>query len=120
MNIDKFFGRVYDAREYNCLHFTCEVWADLTGEDIRARMDGLLAGAVEARKLRRPHVHAFKRLPSPVGPCLVLFQAPKAAPHIGVYLRERVLHIQSSVGVHFIPLQIASIGFTKTRFLLPC
>jgi hypothetical protein len=119
VTVDKYLGRQYRPGTYNCLHFATDVWRDLTGQDIRASLDGLLQGALDGRVLRGVHVRAFRRLAGPLDPCLVLFQAPKAAPHIGVYMRGKVLHIGSQAGVRFVPVQVAALGFPQTTFIQP-
>jgi hypothetical protein len=42
-------------------------------------------------------------------------QRPKTPPHIGVFLRGKVLHLKES-GAEFQPLDVASFGFTKMGF----
>ncbi len=119
MSVDKYLDRVYRPGQYNCLHFTCEVWADLTGQDIRERLEGLLAGALRDRTLGKLHARAFRALPGPVDPCLVLFQGNGPTPHMGVWIRGKVLHIREREHVQHNSLFYASLPFTKTRFILP-
>lgn len=120
MSVDRYFGRRYSPGLYNCFHFSVDVWKDLTGEDLRVRLDGLLSGSVAGRSITRQTVQAFRFLdPEPPFNCLVLMQRARSAPHIGVWIRGRVLHIQNKAGVHHMPLEIASLGFRKVRFFLP-
>lgn len=116
-SVDAFLDRVYNERHYNCLHFTVEVWRALTGEDIAERLDGLLSGPVADRRIRRPHTGAFLSLPDRRSPCLALMQRARIAPHVGIYLRGRVLHIRET-GPAFEPLEIATYGWKKVRFYL--
>jgi hypothetical protein len=113
-SIDCFLDRSYNAQTYNCLHFSREVWLALTGRDIGAALQGLL-GRVSERGISRGTVAAFARLASPMSPCIVLLQRPRTSPHMGVYLRGKVLHITQQ-GVEFLPVDLAMRGFKSVRF----
>lgn len=114
MKIDDFLDRFYDRQRYTCFHFTREVWKELTGEDLGEELEQVLNGFV---KLGRKHVRKFVELSGPQDPCLVVMQWVRSPPHLGVYLRGRVLHLQRH-GVEFQPLGVADRGFTSTRFVL--
>jgi len=114
MSIDQFFHRKYNINSYNCAHFVCEVWESLTGESIAHKLAGVLKppkDRVVGFDLRRQ----FKRLAGPESPCLTLMQRAKNAPHVGIYLRGRVFHIQET-GVEFQPIDVAKRGFDKIGF----
>lgn len=117
-SIDPYLTRVYDEDRYNCLHLVDEAWRGVVGGDIRDRLNQLLA----ARAHRRPDwalKRGFRVLPGPVEPCLVVMRRPLVQPHIGLFLRGRVLHI-NELGVEFQPLEVASRGYKTTRFYQPC
>ncbi len=114
MSIDKYFFRTYNRETYNCAHLVCEVWKDITGQDLSGPMRGFLAGRGNTRAILAD-LRRFRRLDGPVSPCIVLFQAPKLAPHTGIFIRGRVLHIQPR-GVEFQPVEVISPGFKKTGF----
>lgn len=114
MSIDKFFNRTYERNHYNCAHFVCEVWKDLTGQDISGSMSGFLVPMKERHALPTLRRY-FERLEGPRSPCIVLMQRPRYAPHVGIYLRGRVLHIQEH-GVEFQPIDVATIGFTQIGY----
>lgn len=114
MSVDRFLNRTYHRDEYNCAHFAAEVWAYETGDDIGAALTGFLAPMRDRQadwSLRRD----LRALAFPVSPCLVLMRRPRTTPHVGVYLRDRVLHITES-GVVFQPLEIATLGFKVVGF----
>lgn len=113
-SVDKFLDRKMDLNYYNCLHLTRDVWLELTGEDLSSRLAGLMGG-LDGRRLHRATVRAFRRLTSPVSPCIVLMQLPRYQPHMGVYLRGKVLHFQNH-GVEFLPLSLATRGFKTVKF----
>lgn len=113
ISVDGYLGRRYDRTEYNCLHFARDVWRDLTGVDITTRLEGLLSP--QNRHPTRRHLRNFQLLQAPRDPCLVLMVRHRAAPHLGVYLRGRVLHIHD-LGVEFLPVDVASRGFQNVRY----
>lgn len=114
MSLDRFFNRTYSAQTYNCAHFVCEVWKETQGQDISGPLSGFLRPA-KLRKVRASIRHQFERLDGPRSPCIVLMQRPGYAPHVGMFIRGRVFHIQRS-GVQFQPIDVAAIGFTQVRF----
>lgn len=114
LSVDDFMDRRYKPLTYDCLHFTREVWLAATGEDIGDRL-GTLLGRGDARKVSREHRRVFVRLTAPEDPCLALMRRPRSAPHIGVYIRGRVLHI-SERGVEFMPPPVAGRGFSSLSY----
>lgn len=112
--IDRFLPRVYDPANYNCAHFVCEVWEAETGQPIGEALAGFLAPR-SARVADMRQRSKFTRLERPKSPCLVLMDRPKLAPHVGMYLRGKVLHIQEK-GVQYMPLPIATYGYKSVRF----
>lgn len=118
MSIDAFLDRAYDRTSYTCLHFAAEVWQHETGEDVQDRLAAVLA-SLDGQEERAPfvsgHVRAFRRLATPRSPCFALMQRPGSEPHVGVYLRGRILHITPK-GVEFFPPSLASRGFTSVRY----
>lgn len=114
MSVDIYLDRIYDYRKYNCLHFARDVWLDLTGVDIGDSLNGLM-GNPEDREPSKSHFKRFQRLASPITPCLAMMVRPQNAPHIGVFLNDRILHISPN-GVTFQHPEVASFGFTSVRY----
>lgn len=109
-SIDKFFNRVYSA-DYNCLAFVREVWQDMTGVDVLKRLPWLLDGKREGLG----GINGFRRLESPVSPCIAVFQRKGATPHVGIFLDGRILHIHER-GVEFQPLIVAKTYFRRVQY----
>lgn len=110
----EFFFKTYDAENYHCAHFVCDVWEKETGHSIRNEMFGFLfppKDQVVDMSLRSK----FKKLSAPKSPCLVLMHGKGIDPHVGIFLRGRVFHM-SKKHVEWMPLQIATLGFTKVGF----
>ena len=114
MSIDSFFHRIYNREKYNCAHFVCEVWQSLTGESIAHKLGGLLEPP-KSRHVRFDLRRQFVRLERPETPCIALMQRRGSAPHVGIFLRGRVLHIHE-LGVEYQPIDVASRGFEKIGF----
>lgn len=110
---ETYLGKTYRRGEYNCAHFAAEVWADLTGQDIKPMLCGLLpdTGPTSISSLRR-----FVRIDTPVDPCLVLYTHPVLRPHAGIFVAGRVLHL-SERGVQYAPVDMAGQG-RAPRFYL--
>jgi len=114
MSIDCFLGRTYNKDNYNCAHFVVEVWEHLTGVNIEDKMAGFLL-PVEYRFVPFSLRRLFKKLDKPTGLCIVLMQRFGKEPHVGLYYKNRVLHITKQ-GVQYMPLEIATLGFNKIGF----
>lgn len=98
--------------EYDCLDLASEAWRELTGEDIRDRLGDLLGRAGRRIGAARS---SFTRLRAPEDPCLVVFHSDRADPHVGVYVRGRVLHLLGR-SPEFMEVDVAARGFTKIRY----
>jgi hypothetical protein len=116
VRIDEFLSRRFTTR-YTCWDFVREVWQKMTATDIGDRtppvfQEMILNAAVE---LAMPD---FEELPAPSDPCIVLFERDRMEPHIGVYLKRRVLHLRRT-GAAFEELRFARMGFTRARYFIP-
>lgn len=114
MSVDKYLNKVYDKRAYNCAHFVAEVWSDMFDYDLSIALTGFMRPRKE-RHVSIKDLRCFKRIDAPESPCIVLLQNYKEPPHVGIYLRGRVLHIQQS-GVNFELLETVSVPFKKVSF----
>lgn len=117
MSVDKYFNRTYSARDYNCAHLVCEVWKDLTGHDIADTLQGFLTAPV-TRRAQLSRLRTLRIVAEPCTPCIVFMQRRKCAPHVGIWVRGRVLHILENTGVQFQHLEVATLGFTRVRFIV--
>lgn len=118
MSVDQYLSRRYDRKNYHCLHFVAEVWQAETGEDVNERLEvllGAVAGGGKRHSLQRQHVRAFTRLRGPVSPCFALMERPGFEPHVGLYIRGRILHITER-GVEFFPPSLAARNFTSVKY----
>lgn len=114
MSIDKFLDKVYDRNNYNCAHFTADVYNHITGRNIEDNLKGLLFplkdnhASIDLRK-------GWKRLQSPSSPCIVLFGGKNREPHVGVYYNGRVLHL-TPTGAQYVDVELAALPFKTVRY----
>jgi len=113
-SIDSLHGKVYDKNKYNCAHFTVDAWKYLFDEDIQEAFRGLLA-PLKDNKATLALRKGFKRLQSPINPCIVLFSRSHSTPHVGLYIDGKILHLTEQ-GVQYVPLCVAGMGFKTRRF----
>lgn len=112
--MDPYLSRVYQKGLYTCLEFTVEVWKDLTGEDIGDRLR-ILHMASADRRITPSDLRHFLRLPAPTSPCIALMRRSKAVPHMGVFLRGRILHL-NEMGASFQTPPFAGLGFKTATY----
>lgn len=108
ININHFFGRLYHIEHYNCMHFTCEVWEHLTGEN-NLREILIKDGCINYERVKK-----FIVLEKPDNPCLVYFKTGIES-HLGVFLNGRILHI-THAGVRYEHMETLRVCFRKMRF----
>ena len=84
--MDKLFEKEY-TDDYNCAHFAVDAWRYETGEDI----SGLLIPAGDGVTITRELASKFER---GIGePSIVLAKKKYRPPHVGLYIRGKVLHL---------------------------
>jgi hypothetical protein len=114
IDIDSFLDRRFDISRYNCWHFLREVWLELTGEDLGDRTpERLSQNALVARF--DSDVPAFKKLPGPADPSLALMTRRGSIPHVGVYIKGRILQLAKD-GPTYLPPRLAAMGFDEIGY----
>lgn len=115
----KFLSKTYDSRAYNCWDFALEVWADLKGAGLPHQATDAKAPASQLHELATITAHKdFVSLTKPVSPCFVLMQRKRLAPHIGVYLNGKVLHMNSG-GAVYADLDHVTATYPTVTFYAP-
>lgn len=115
ISVDKYLSKKHDMKQYNCWDFIREVWLELTGEDIGHRTPPSGSRKEMIQRFKEEEIQ-FERLETVQDPCIVLFLREKILPHVGVYIRGRVLHLPEKSFGRYDPLSIASMSFKETRF----
>ncbi len=113
MSLDRFFGRKYNRRTYNCAHLSCDVWRHKTGREAAESVRDFLVPRGTPKLSRAEGVRI---IPSPVDPCFVLMRSDVREPHVGVYTGGKVIHFAENHRVQRQPLEVATIGYSRVRF----
>lgn len=96
MIIDEYIMRDYNDPSYNCWDFTRDVWMDLTNFDIGDRTPIPPSSISIVKRINRQK-HEFEKLLEPLSPSIVLMKITGKLPHIGVYIKGKILHLTDSV-----------------------
>jgi hypothetical protein len=90
------------------------IWLDITGTDLGDRTpDRIAKEALMARF--DADVPAFTLQDGPVDPSIVLMRSPGLVPHVGVYMRGRVLQLWGG-RYSFLSLTAATAGWKEVDF----
>jgi hypothetical protein len=112
MSIDFLLSREYDRKAYNCLHFAADAWEHLTGDLRMHQVDehDFHAGRMSFlfRDMRR------QRGPT-VQPSIVLMETLVGDAHIGVCIRQRLLHLYEG-GAQFLLVDALTPMYRNMRF----
>jgi hypothetical protein len=112
-NLDQFFHRRITPT-YKCLDHSHEVWAELTGEDLRTRISGVHTSVTD-RSISLVGAKSFVPLDKPISPCIVLMQRRFENPHVGIFYKGSIMHLGAS-GVEYQPVRVASRDYTSVRY----
>lgn len=114
MSLDRFFGRAYDGRDYNCAHLAIEAWEHLTGRKVAASVAGFLVPGIAPAALG--HADAVTALRRPQDPCFVLMRSAKREWHLGLFHGGKIMHFASGRTVQFQPPEVVTFGYSKIRY----
>lgn len=112
MNLDCFFNKQYNERNYNCLHFIADIWKHLTGKDVYFIINEMMNNS----KISISNIQNFKVLSEPETPCIVVMRRANCTPHVGIYIDRKIIHITEQ-GVECLDADIACRGFKKVGYL---
>ena len=112
--IDDFHFKTYDSSNYNCSHFTRDLWLFLKGQDICdmvcAWNSNNLPSAMSSRK-------GLERLDNPIDPCIALFSRKGDPPHIGVFIEGMIFHMTEN-GPELQNFSFVSANFQSVKYYL--
>ena len=109
LEIDRYLVRRFDLVHQNCWHLVRDAWRDLTGVDLGDRTPQRITKAALVGRFDTD-VPAFAKLDTPADPCIVLMTSEGAVPHVGVFVRGKVLQMTQG-GASYMPLGIATLGY---------
>lgn len=113
-SVDPYLSKIYRKKIYTCIEFSRDVWLDATGEDLADRLP-ILAVRSEDRRIVPANLRKFERLSKPQSPCIVVMRRPRVVPHMGIYMRGRILQL-TQAGASFLSPNFACLGFKTVCF----
>jgi hypothetical protein len=114
LTLDGFFGRAYHRRRYNCAHFAIEIWEYLHRRPVVASMYGFLLPGEVSRGLG--HAEGVRVLTAPCDSCFVLMRSAVLPPHVGVFYRDKIIHLAGNYKVQYLRPELVTMGYTRIRF----
>jgi hypothetical protein len=92
--IDPYLAKQFREGVYNCFDLVREAWLELTGVDLGAQTPPKGSGeSYEARALKV--ANTLRLLSAKEDPCIVLMRRKRLEPHVGIYYKGRILHMNS-------------------------
>lgn len=114
LSVDLYLARKFDLARQNCWHLVRDAWLEMTGVDLGDRTPARITAAALCGRFDSD-VPAFRQLPGPQDPCIVLMRSPGAVPHVGIYHKRRILQMTQR-GASFVPLESATSGYRDVGF----
>lgn len=118
--VDKYLGREFHWKNYNCWDFLRDVWLDHCGVDLGNRTPEVLTQETLKRMFAMQEFDVdgklVHRIDEPEDPCIVMLVRPNVLSHVGVFVRGKLLHLQPRGNVIHQDLAVASLGFKEVRF----
>jgi len=115
--MNEFFFKKYHPADYNCLHFSIDVWKQLTGQDIKELFSSSCFSDI--RRAGHKMIRNFKKVDSNCDLCLVAMQSHGSAPHIGVKIENDIFHFGPN-GTQKLDCGVVTFGYSKIRYYIPC
>lgn len=113
--VDRWLDRKFQPgpHGYNCFAFARDVWVELTGVDLGQQTPEHRSAALYQDRALQV-ANTLQPLEKPASPCLVLLLGARTEPHVGVYYRNKILHLNEK-GVYYQPLSDIQ-GNREARF----
>lgn len=112
--VDPYLAKEYNRKSYNCWHMAKDIWLELTGVDLKHLVPE--DSTIEAHN--RHTVEAatsLKRVDNLQDPCLVLMQRQRLEPHVGVYYKGQLLHLNNH-GAQYRPLEHITVPYPTVTY----
>lgn len=116
--VENFLLKEYDKRNYNCWHFACDVWSALTGQVLSpAKVDSCIP-TTQLHERALSIAGNFVTLQQPQSPCFVLMLRKRLEPHVGVYIRGNILHLNER-GAFYAPADSVTAIYPTVTYHAP-
>jgi len=118
ISVDKYLSKRFDPELYNCWDFTREAWLELTGKDINSIIQPVKRKWLNKGKLSLYETDVITQvdvLDGPKNPCLVYMERKNSTPHMGIFLKNKMLSLDES-GASFKSLDLATMFYHKVSY----
>lgn len=113
LDLSKYNDVKYDDADYNCLHFACSVYRDITGIDLSADVTELCQSRSQ-RHVCPDKLSHFVLIDMPIEPCIAVLRSPVSV-HCGVYINGAIVHLDES-GIKSQPPHIAQYHYQSVKY----
>lgn len=111
---DKYLAREYRRGTYDCWSMAKDVWLELTGVDLRHLVpSGDTKADYESHTLEA--ASTLRRVDDLQDPCLVLMQRKRLEPHVGVFYKGKLLHLNTH-GAQYRPLEQITVPYPTVTY----
>ena len=118
-SVESFLTKEFDAKHYNCWHFACDVWSSLTGQlYMAAKVDYPADSTAQLHERALSITGSFATLSGPRSPCFVLMRRQRLEPHVGIYLKGNILHLNER-GVFYAPADSVTAIYPTVTYHAP-
>ena len=110
----KYTGKAYDDDNYDCLHFACELYHEMT--DINVSDSVFVIDQQTGKRLVNPQtLRDYTALPMPKSPCFALMHRHDSKTHAGVYIDGCIVHLTKS-GLQYLPPHLLTATYPKINY----
>lgn len=113
LDLSKYKNVKYDDGKYNCLHFACAVYHDLTSIDLSADV-GELCTSRNQRHVCPDKLSSFVLIDAPKSPSIAVLRSPTNV-HCGVYINGNIVHLDKD-GIKSQPPHIIARNYQSVKY----
>lgn len=110
----KYTSKQYDDDNYDCLHFACELYNELTGISVD---DGVFTQCQNTGKriVNPTMLRRYQPLQSPKSPCFVVMHRVDKRTHAGVYIDGCIVHLTKN-GLQYLPPHLLATNYPVIHY----
>ena len=110
----KYARKQYDDDNYDCLHFACEIYHQLTDIDISD--DVFVICPNTGKRLVNPQkLREYQPLTAPKSPCFALMHRDDGRTHAGIFIDGCIVHLTKS-GLQYLPPHLLTATYPKINY----
>lgn len=113
LDLNKYRDVQYDDLSYNCLHFACDIYQDITGVALSPAV-AELSTSREKRHVCPNKLSHFILIDKPKSPCIAVMRSPVNV-HCGVYIDGKIIHLDDT-GIKSQPPHIAQHNYQSVKY----